>query len=176
MIGNGSERRIGEVYAQAHHALRSGAAVILPALAEAQTGLVIVLDIAGMGNVNSRHGVRTGDRLLGVVEDSLRNQMRGTGKVARLAGDQFVVVVPGLVLPDRVVSSLVRTVVQARVRGRWGRSVSVTARLGTATWHDEASRRAAISAAGEALAKPCHKPARSHHRRTHPRPPSTVSR
>jgi diguanylate cyclase (GGDEF)-like protein len=147
------ERRREEEYAQAHGALRKAATIVAPALAEAQTGLVVILDVAGMGRVNAHHGVATGDRLLRAVEDSLRCSLIGTGQVARLAGDQFLVVLPGAVSVDSAVGSILRAITRARVRGRWGRSVRVTAGVGAAAWHDAASRRTVISAAGRALSK-----------------------
>jgi diguanylate cyclase (GGDEF)-like protein len=147
------ERSRNEAYAQAHEALRKAATVIAPVLAEAQTGLVVLLDIAGMGDVNTRYGVPIGDRLLRAVEDSLRAELNGTAQVARLAGDQFLVVAPDPVSVELMVASILHTLAWTRVRGRWWQSVRVSAHVGTAIWRDEASRRTAISAAGKALAE-----------------------
>jgi diguanylate cyclase (GGDEF)-like protein len=148
-----SERRPQDIYAQAHAALVEAAEMIAPALAEAETGVVVVLDMAGMGDVNVRHGVPTGDRLLGAVEETLRARLSGTGQVARLAGDQFLVLVTGTPSAESLVASILNTVARTRVRDRWGRSVRLRTRVGVATWRDEAGRRAAISTAGDALSK-----------------------
>lgn len=148
-----SERRPQEIYAQAHAALVEAAEMIAPALAEAETGVVVVLDMAGMGYVNARHGVTTGDRLLGAVEATLRARLSRTGQVARLAGDQFLVLVTGTASAESLVASILNAVARTRVHDRWGRSVRLTARVGVATWRDEVSRRTAISTAGDALSK-----------------------
>lgn len=146
-----SEPRREEVYARAHKSLRNAAALTAPVFAAAATGLVVVLDVAGMGEVNARHGVTTGDRLLLALEISLGSALDGTGLVVRLAGDQFLILVPGNVHVDSVVGDILRAVGRTRVRGRWCRSVKVQVHLGVAKWLDGNSRRLAIPAAGKAL-------------------------
>jgi GGDEF domain-containing protein len=142
-----------EAYAQAHAALRKAAAVIASALAGAQTGLVVLLDIAGMSAVNSRHGVPTGDRLLPAVEGSLRSELSGTAQVARLAGDQFLVVVPDLVSVEIVVAPILRIIRRTCVRGRWWQSVRATAHVGTAHLARRGQPSYRHLGSGEALAK-----------------------
>ncbi len=57
-------------------------------------GAVMVIDIDGLKEVNDSHGHHTGDRLIRRVSNVLRERVRGTDLVARLAGDEFAVLVP----------------------------------------------------------------------------------
>ena len=136
---------------QAHSALRRAAIVIAPAMAAAEAGLVVLVDIVAMRGVNARHGVATGDRLLAAVDDSLCARFLGAGVVARLAGDQFVVVIPGEAQIEPVVEWVRDAVARTRVRGRWGRAIVVEANVGAATWNDQDSRHTALAAAGVVL-------------------------
>src|ERR671915_422829 len=56
---------------------------------------VVLLDLDDFKRINEAHGHPFGDEVLGAVADGLRSAMRGLGTVARVAGDEF-----GIVLPD----------------------------------------------------------------------------
>ncbi|MGB8652486.1 MAG: EAL domain-containing protein [Mycobacteriales bacterium] len=58
-------------------------------------GLVLV-DLDGFQQVNDAFGHVTGDALLSAVAERLRGALRGDELLARLAGDEFAVAVPGL--------------------------------------------------------------------------------
>ena len=81
-------------YERAERAMVTAARVVPSTLAQADEGVVLVLDIAGLGQINAHHGFAVGDRLLADIEAALRQQFRGRGCVARLPGDQFVAVLP----------------------------------------------------------------------------------
>ncbi|MBS1878771.1 MAG: EAL domain-containing protein [Actinobacteria bacterium] len=57
-------------------------------------GAVMVIDIDGLKGVNDRYGHHAGDGLIRRVANVLRERVRGTDVVARLAGDEFAVLVP----------------------------------------------------------------------------------
>lgn len=63
-------------------------------LAAATTGSVTLLyvDVDGFKSINDRFGHAEGDRALIAVADLLRASVRGTDHVARVGGDEFVVV------------------------------------------------------------------------------------
>lgn len=147
------ERRQQDAYAQAVEALHDAAVTFVPVFAEAETGIMMVLDIAGMGKVNARHGIAIGDRLLHAVEASLRTTLDRTGEVARLAGDQYLVVLPGATSQHGAVDCIRDAMKLAKVRGRWGQPVRVRAHIGVAVWQPEFPPQAALWAAGRALSK-----------------------
>lgn len=58
------------------------------------------LDLDNFGQINEQHGRNTGDRVLQIIAERLRQAMRGEDVVARLGGDEFGVLVEGLSLPE----------------------------------------------------------------------------
>jgi diguanylate cyclase (GGDEF)-like protein len=55
---------------------------------------VAYLDIDDFKRVNDRWGHSTGDELLALVADTIRNNIRATDMVARLGGDEFALLLP----------------------------------------------------------------------------------
>jgi len=57
-------------------------------------GAVMIIDIDGLKQVNDTHGHQPGDNLIRSIADVLRERVRATDIVARLAGDEFAVLMP----------------------------------------------------------------------------------
>lgn len=58
------------------------------------------LDLDNFAQINERHGRNTGDRVLQIIAERLRQTMRSEDVVARLGGDEFGILVEGLSLPE----------------------------------------------------------------------------
>jgi diguanylate cyclase (GGDEF)-like protein len=61
---------------------------------------VLLVDLDDFKKINDRHGHPTGDEVLTVVADALRDSVRPTHLLARLGGDEFVVLCDDLAGPD----------------------------------------------------------------------------
>ncbi|NLT54213.1 MAG: EAL domain-containing protein [Actinomycetales bacterium] len=57
---------------------------------------VIVMDLVGFKRVNDTFGHQVGDRLLREIGERMGEALAGRGTLARLSGDEFAVVLPGL--------------------------------------------------------------------------------
>lgn len=76
--------------------------------ARTETSLgLLVFDLDGFKGVNDQYGHLTGNRLLQLVAQGLRENCREYDFVARMGGDEFVMVLPG-VTPDAVANRLQR--------------------------------------------------------------------
>ncbi len=114
---------------------RAGLDAALTAMSEAP-GIdvaLVVVDLDGMHEVNRRFGYEAGDRLLRHVAASLVSSVRRGDVVARVGGDEFVVVCPGVTraaVADRVAAVLL-DVLGVPVRDAAG-TLEVTASIGVA--------------------------------------------
>jgi diguanylate cyclase (GGDEF)-like protein/putative nucleotidyltransferase with HDIG domain len=57
---------------------------------------VVVCDINGLRNVNTRHGHESGDRLLIALASGMRSMFRDYDLVARIGGDEFAIIIPDI--------------------------------------------------------------------------------
>ena len=79
---------------------------------------ILVCDLDGFKQVNDQFGHLEGDEILRKVAALLRASCREYDYVARMGGDEFVVVLPGvdhIAVQERVVE------LQATVKGSWGK-------------------------------------------------------
>ncbi len=83
-------------------------------IAEAQRNkqltAVMFLDIDGFKNINDSHGHEFGDQVLKVTADRILGEIRETDTVARIGGDEFLLILtnlPKISIADRIASNLV---------------------------------------------------------------------
>ncbi|NLA35471.1 MAG: bifunctional diguanylate cyclase/phosphodiesterase, partial [Actinobacteria bacterium] len=97
---------------------------------------VVTIDLDRFRVINEAHGMGVGDEVLRGVADRLRSATRIDDVIARVAGDEFVLVIEALSEPqvadvaERVLSALAAPVIVA------GDPVLLTASVGTAIAHD----------------------------------------
>lgn len=111
---------------------RLGQALAL-ARREAQSGALMFLDLDRFKEVNDQFGHAAGDTLLIAVAQRLRGEVRESDTVARLAGDEFTVILPNLrddndatCVADKILGAIAQPLVIA------GREVTVGVSIGIA--------------------------------------------
>lgn len=99
---------------------------------------VAYLDLDGFKQINDLHGHDSGDALLRVVAQRMRNVLRESDIIARLGGDEFVVVLPELNAAEDCIPVLERilaaaaTTVQVR-----SKALQVSASMGVAIFPED---------------------------------------
>ncbi len=80
-----------------------------------QTSAVMFLDLDGFKEINDRHGHEFGDRVLKAIAGRITGEIRETDTVARIGGDEFVIILSSLpesAIANRIATSLVQCIAQ----------------------------------------------------------------
>jgi diguanylate cyclase (GGDEF)-like protein/PAS domain S-box-containing protein len=78
-----------------------------------QSSAVMFLDLDGFKAINDEHGHEFGDRVLQLIAPRIRNAIRETDTVARIGGDEFVVILsclPDTDIAERIATSLIEDI------------------------------------------------------------------
>lgn len=99
---------------------------------------VLFIDLDGFKPVNDQHGHETGDRALIEVGLRLTRVLRGGDTLARIGGDEFVVLLPGLASIDECEMTAQRLLkVIAEPMGVGEHSIVLSASIGIALFPDD---------------------------------------
>jgi diguanylate cyclase (GGDEF)-like protein/PAS domain S-box-containing protein len=80
-----------------------------------QTTAVMFLDLDGFKDINDRFGHEFGDRVLKVSSVRITGEIRETDTVARIGGDEFVIILsslPDCQIANRIAASLIESIAQ----------------------------------------------------------------
>ena len=80
-----------------------------------QNSAVMFLDLDGFKDVNDAHGHELGDLVLKATADRIKAEIRETDTVARIGGDEFVIILsslPEIAIAERIAASLIAQIVQ----------------------------------------------------------------
>jgi diguanylate cyclase (GGDEF)-like protein/PAS domain S-box-containing protein len=108
---------------------------------------LIFVDLDKFKPVNDRHGHAAGDQLLQAVAHRLRTCVRESDTVARVGGDEFVVLLPSITLAQDAMQ--VAQKIHARLRAPFhlptGQSVQISSSAGVALYPDHGLDEATLS-------------------------------
>lgn len=111
---------------------------------------VLVLDVDHFKTINDRFGHSVGDVTLVRIADVARHQLRAGDFIARMGGEEFVLLLPGAAADvASAVAERVRAAIQQDVRRPDGRPVTVS--LGVAQRHPEDDFDSLLNRADRAL-------------------------
>lgn len=122
---------------------------------------VVALDADELKAVNDAHGHDAGDRLIGAVAAALRDAMRPRDVAARVGGDEFLVLLPGIDA-DAAGQVTHRIVDQVNAHLRSAGPLATTVSAGHASWRSGLTRETVLADADRSLygAKSLKRPAR----------------
>ncbi len=112
---------------------------------------LLVIDIDTFKEINDRFGHIEGDRVLAEIASRLTNQLREVDLLARYAGDEFVVVLPGVTMRAslEIAARLLRAVRSRPFELSDGDSIVVTLSIGAATFPADADTHEELIAAAD---------------------------
>ncbi|KEO52877.1 diguanylate cyclase [Thioclava pacifica] len=99
-----------------------------------RASVVMVLDLDRFKRVNDSYGHRAGDHVLTAFAKALRANLRGADLIARIGGEEFLVVLPDTTLDDgyRTAERLRRAIETQSIRLPSGENISITLSIGLA--------------------------------------------
>jgi diguanylate cyclase (GGDEF)-like protein len=100
---------------------------------EMTTACVVMMDVDHFKHVNDAHGHGAGDRVLQSVVEACRTTIRPEDIIARVGGEEFAVILPGLGLSEGMkAAERMRLAIAARLMPTRAGPISVTASFGVA--------------------------------------------
>lgn len=117
---------------------------------------LLMLDIDHFKRVNDTYGHQSGDQVLHILADQLRNGIRKVDYAARYGGEEFIIVLPEMIAPDAllVAERLRQSIAAQPITIAQGQviAITITITIGVAAFPDDAdSKDKLIAAADKAL-------------------------
>ncbi|MBC8037381.1 MAG: sensor domain-containing diguanylate cyclase [Rhizobiales bacterium] len=120
---------------------------------------VVMMDVDHFKRVNDTHGHDAGDRVLKALAQACRASLRPADIIARVGGEEFAMILPGVALPEGLIAAeKMRAAIAGQTVATREGAISVTASFGVATAAgDMAEFQNALAAADSAMyaAKAC---------------------
>lgn len=97
--------------------------------------LIALVDLDDFKKINDQHGHEIGDKLLWIVAQRLRNWVRKEDHVARIGGDEFVILMQRNALKREQINQLGTKLMSAISNPYWidGLEINITASIGIST-------------------------------------------
>jgi diguanylate cyclase (GGDEF)-like protein/PAS domain S-box-containing protein len=112
---------------------------------------VVMIDIDHFKAINDTHGHMAGDQALQRIAEILQHLTRESDLVCRFGGEEFLVALPGLTLPDALARTETwRTAIAAARLDQAGQSIRLTASQGIATFPEHGRNDATLLANADA--------------------------
>lgn len=99
--------------------LRAFESSLAAGCADGRPFALLLADLDGLKSVNDRDGHHAGNVLLQRVAEALREELPPEAEAARVGGDEFAFLLPGLAAPDEVESTSKRLERRLERRGLW---------------------------------------------------------
>jgi len=115
-----------------------------------QMSAVMFLDLDGFKEVNDAHGHEFGDLVLKATADRITAEIRETDTVARIGGDEFVIIsssLPEVGIAERIAASLVRQIAQPIQIGE--SRVEVSASIGISVYPENGTTAEELTRAAD---------------------------
>ena len=115
---------------------------------------LLMVDVDHFTRVNDHYGHPVGDKVLGAIAQSLVSLMRPNDMIARFGGEEFIVLLPGVELPEALtVAERLRAGIAAMTLGIDGvpEPLSITVSLGVAMMLPNEALEALVARADVAL-------------------------
>jgi len=103
-----------------------------------QMSAVMFVDLDGFKEINDTHGHECGDIVLKTIADRIRAEIRETDTVARIGGDEFLVILSNMSaisITERVATKLIEQISKAILYG--SEEIEVGASIGIAIYPDD---------------------------------------
>jgi diguanylate cyclase (GGDEF)-like protein/putative nucleotidyltransferase with HDIG domain len=100
---------------------------------------IIELDVNNFHEINDQYGHAAGDRILRGLARAVRSQLRGCDTCVRYAGDEFIVIVPGVgkLEIEKLQDRIQRAIENHKFAVHGGRQIRVSASSGSASFPED---------------------------------------